>query len=438
MAPSIALILFLIAVALTVIISEKLHMNIGLVGFAFAFILGIGFCGYSSGQMAGFFPSSIFVTQLSVTFFFGFISSTGFFKGVGDRVIYAFRNNTKAIPFVLAIAAYCVGALGAGNEATPLVISPLAFAFALEAGFDPVISAMAVYGGSCWGGSLPWTSGAMLFGFCQSAIGEEAGTKAMWAALIGLFIVFWVMMLADFFIFGGTKMKKGAQLNIKEPEPFTELQKKGLWMTVIFIILVIGPSMLKTFTGLPIFATLARILDIRLVSLVMALIGIVMKLGDYKDVFKNRIPWGLLVMLGGMCTLMNVAGSMGVVQMLGDWIGNKVPVALVPAAFCLLGGLLSFITNGLTLWPMFTAMVPTMAAASGLNPIYLCCMAMVGSMPSGVSPISTGGAMATIGFDDEARTKVFWKQMLVAAVGVVFNVIFTLLGGYKLICSFFI
>jgi len=436
MSATTGLILFVIAVIATVIISEKMHVNIGIVGFIAAYILGVGFCGYSAPQMAGFFPSSIFITQFCVTFFFGFVAACGFFKGVGDRVIYSCRNTPWAIPIITAVASYAVGMLGAGNEATPLVISPLAFAFAAEAGFNPVIAAACTYFGSCRGGSLPWTSGAMLFGFCQSAIGESEGSTAMWICLIGLFVVFTVMFLFTYFVFGANKTKKGVL--VEQPRPFDAKQKQGLALTVIFIILIVVPSVINSFIPNPVCAWLVKKLDIRLVSLVFALIALGLRLGDYKDVFQHRVPWGLLVMLGGMCTLMNTAGSMGVVQYLGDWLANNVPVAMLPAAFALLGGLLSFITNGLTLWPLFTGMVPAMAAATGLNPIYLCAVAMCGSFPSGFSPISTGGAMACIGADDETRTKIFWRQMGIAGFGVVFNVLFTLVGGYRLIASFFI
>lgn len=425
------LITFLVILVLVVLISQFTKCNIGLVGLVGAYILGVIFCNYSSSQIAGFFPSSIFLTQLTVTFFFGFIGATGVFKSIGDRVVYRCRNMPWAVPIITAVAGYVVGALGAGNEATPLVISPLAFAFAAEAGFNPVIAAMAVYGGSCWGGSLPWTSGAMLFGFCETALGPEDGNTAMWVALIGCLIVFIIMFLFAYFFFGGHKTRLG--VNIKKPEPFQPMQKKVLALLILYILVLVLPSIINTWAPNAACTWIAQHMDIRVCSLIGSLVCLFLKVHDPREVLMHRVPWGLLSMLAGMCTLMNVAASMGVVDLMGNWLGSSVPAAMIPAALVMLGGLLSFVTNGLTLWPFLTSMAPALAAASGLSPTLLCACAMTSCWPSGFSPISTGGAMATIGADDDTRSQIFWRQMAVSGVGVVVNVLFALVGIYSLI-----
>jgi len=434
MSASTALIVFILAIIVTIVLSELLKVNIGIIGLLMAYVLGIVFSHMNAGQIASFFPGSIFLTQLSITFFFGFAVEAGIFKGIGDRVIYRCRKAMWAIPIITMLAGLVVGALGAGNEATPLVISPLAFAFAAEAGFNPILAALATYCGSCWAGAMPWTSGAIFFGFATTAIGDD-GNIAMWAALIQIFVVFMVMFFVSYFIFKGHRINKSS-VNISVPEPFTQKQKTVLRIVIIAILFMILPSLLSTFVPSSAFLKTAKsICDIRLICLIGSVVCMILKVSTGREILAKRVPWGLLTMLAGMCTFMSVAGSLGIVDLLANWISNEVPLALVPACFVLLGGLLSFITNGITIYPLFTGMVPAMAAASGLSPIFFCACVMTGCFPSGFSPISTGGVMAVIGASDEVKTQIWWKQMGIALFGVVINVLLTLVGFTQLIVN---
>ena len=88
MTATVGLIVFMLAIVISIILGTKLKMNIGMVALAFTFLIGVTLSGLSGRSVSGLFPTNIFVTQLVATFFYGFASLNGAFNGIADRIIY--------------------------------------------------------------------------------------------------------------------------------------------------------------------------------------------------------------------------------------------------------------------------------------------------------------------------------------------------------------
>ena len=427
MTATVGLIVFMLAIVISIILGTKLKMNIGMVALAFTFLIGVTLSGLSGRSVSGLFPTNIFVTQLVATFFYGFASLTGAFNGIADRIIYRTKKVKGALPFVVLLCTILLSMMGAGAEATPVIMSPIAFMLAAEAGFHPILASLAVWVGSVCTIGATWTpGGAVAYSIWSPHLGEEAAdATSLYIMLLLIAIGFITMLVVDFIY-----RKDLKEIEMEEPAPFTPIQKRSLMIVVIALLLMLIPAVLEALAPNPVTKWISTHITVQVVCLVGSLIFVIMGLADPKEVFSKKIPWNSLITLAGMGTLVALAGELGIVDAIGGWIGDSVPAKFMPLMLVLVAGLLSYVVAASSvIYPLFAPMVPALAAASGLSPILIAVSIMLGANISSFSPVSTGGSMAMLGASEEQRDIVMTGQFRFAMYFlIIFVAIFGVLG----------
>ena len=427
MTATVGLIVFMLAIVISIILGTKLKMNIGMVALAFTFLIGVTLSGLSGRSVSGLFPTNIFVTQLVATFFYGFASLNGAFNGIADRIIYRTKKVKGALPFVVLLCTILLSMMGAGAEATPVIMSPIAFMLAAEAGFHPILASLAVWVGSvCTIGATWRPGGAVAYSIWSPHLGEEAAdATSLYIMLLLIAIGFITMLVVDFIY-----RKDLKEIEMEEPAPFTPIQKRSLMIVVIALLLMLIPAVLEALAPNPVTKWISTHITVQVVCLVGSLIFVIMGLADPKEVFTKKIPWNSLITLAGMGTLVALAGELGIVDAIGGWIGDSVPAKFMPLMLVLVAGLLSYVVAASSvIYPLFAPMVPALAAASGLSPILIAVSIMLGANISSFSPVSTGGSMAMLGASEEQRDIVMTGQFRFAMYFlIIFVAIFGVLG----------
>ena len=427
MTATVGLIVFMLAIVISIILGTKLKMNIGMVALAFTFLIGVTLSGLSGRSVSGLFPTNIFVTQLVATFFYGFASLNGAFNGIADRIIYRTKKVKGALPFVVLLCTILLSMMGAGAEATPVIMSPIAFMLAAEAGFHPILASLAVWVGSVCTIGATWTpGGAVAYSIWSPHLGEEAAdATSLYIMLLLIAIGFITMLVVDFIY-----RKDLKEIEMEEPAPFTPIQKRSLMIVVIALLLMLIPAVLEALAPNPVTKWISTHITVQVVCLVGSLIFVIMGLADPKEVFTKKIPWNSLITLAGMGTLVALAGELGIVDAIGGWIGDSVPAKFMPLMLVLVAGLLSYVVAASSvIYPLFAPMVPALAAASGLGPVLIAVSIMLGANISSFSPVSTGGSMAMLGASEEQRDIVMTGQFRFAMYFlIIFVAIFGVLG----------
>ena len=427
MTATVGLIVFMLAIVISIILGTKLKMNIGMVALAFTFLIGVTLSGLSGRSVSGLFPTNIFVTQLVATFFYGFASLNGAFNGIADRIIYRTKKVKGALPFVVLLCTILLSMMGAGAEATPVIMSPIAFMLAAEAGFHPILASLAVWVGSVCTIGATWTpGGAVAHSIWSPHLGEEAAdATSLYIMLLLIAIGFITMLVVDFIY-----RKDLKEIEMEEPAPFTPIQKRSLMIVVIALLLMLIPAVLEALAPNPVTKWISTHITVQVVCLVGSLIFVIMGLADPKEVFSKKIPWNSLITLAGMGTLVALAGELGIVDAIGGWIGDSVPAKFMPLMLVLVAGLLSYVVAASSvIYPLFAPMVPALAAASGLSPVLIAVSIMLGANISSFSPVSTGGSMAMLGASEEQRDIVMTGQFRFAMYFlIIFVAIFGVLG----------
>ena len=427
MTATVGLIVFMLAIVISIILGTKLKMNIGMVALAFTFLIGVTLSGLSGRSVSGLFPTNIFVTQLVATFFYGFASLNGAFNGIADRIIYRTKKVKGALPFVVLLCTILLSMMGAGAEATPVIMSPIAFMLAAEAGFHPILASLAVWVGSVCTIGATWTpGGAVAYSIWSPHLGEEAADATSLYIMLLLIAIGFITMLVVYFIY----RKDLKEIEMEEPAPFTPIQKRSLMIVVIALLLMLIPAVLEALVPNPVTKWISTHITVQVVCLVGSLIFVIMGLADPKEVFTKKIPWNSLITLAGMGTLVALAGELGIVDAIGGWIGDSVPAKFMPLMLVLVAGLLSYVVAASSvIYPLFAPMVPALAAASGLSPVLIAVSIMLGANISSFSPVSTGGSMAMLGASEEQRDIVMTGQFRFAMYFlIIFVAIFGVLG----------
>lgn len=411
------LIVLLVAIILCVIISQKLKINIGIVGMFMGIVVGF-FLGMKPQNVWNLFPTNLFLLLFSTTFFFGFVSQTNVFDGISRRLIYAFRKQGWAIPIVLMVACYAIAVIGAGNYGTPALMSPLAFGLAAELGFSPVLAAAIVWIGSTLSGLYPWESKYLtLQTLYEQTVGVEGARQSMMMLTITQHILFFIVFFGCYFV---TKAYKCKPLETMEkPEPFTKDQKKALYILGAFFFLLCVPSILKRFVTAgalkPIIKWMTTYLDIRTLTISFAIIFHISGLGNAKEVFKSKIPWDSIFKAVGMVTVAALANEVDMVGTLSHLFeaANLPPILICPLLVICCAGLGAITDGTAVVAPLFIPIAAAMAPLANITPAMMGACIYAAANCTSVSPLSTGGNMATIGASNEQRDGGLYKNQFI-------------------------
>ena len=428
----------LLAVAASIAISYFCKVNLGIPALVFAYIIGVFVQGMKVKEVVAQWPTSVVFQLMTITMFFSFAIFNGTLPKVADNIIYKFRNNAKVIPFALLLIGTVIGALGAPPPACATILAVLTFTIAVPAGLSPWLCAVIV----CFGGSIgtffPWAvqgsviksrGDDMLEGTSFAGMGEFTAYKACLHWILFTLILF----LIFFFI---TKAYKIGKVDVKKPEPFTDIQKKNLIIIIVVAALVIVPNLLKLFIkGNATLNKLASALDIQMLAIIGTLICTLMKLGSERDAIVKGIPWNTIMMVGGVCTMMGVASAAGVTQYIGDQLAaSSFSTAAIVAILALIGAFLSLFSGAINaVFPMLGAIAVPYATAAGISPIPLLVAIVVGASATAISPFSTGGAIMIANVPDQkVADGLFLKTIVLAICGAALAALMAVTGIFNI------
>lgn len=422
-------IIFAIAIILSIVLGEKLKINQGILAFGFSFIICILLGGMPAANViTKSFPSGLVFLLLITTFFYGFASSNGLIKNLADRIMYAFRKKPAAIPFVMVFVAMLMSALGASGEGTVLVLSPLFFSLAISMGFNPILAVIASGCGGVATSFLYWVgSGAFQIGLLEPMVGHEAAFASMQSCAICSIIATVVLFVLYYIFCKGYKVK--APESMEKPAPLDSKQKLSLaYILIAIFCLVIIPLITTIIPGVPVLNKIKGFLDIRTVMTLGVIACVLTKVGNEREVVVKKIPWNLIIMLAGMMTLISSMSQVGTIDFIKAQLGvgmSPILAILILFVFCCL---LGAVTGGLTVILLLAPIASTLASASGLPLVTVLSVGLVATNAMSLSPYSTGGAMAIAGCPDDLRSSVIKKQYLAMFLYAVISLVLCLVG----------
>lgn len=410
--------LSLFSLAAAIFLGFFRKMNTGLVCIGFALLLG-KIAGMADRDIIGGFNYSLFLMLLGVTYLFGLAEINGTLKLLTRKITVLAGKHTYMIPVVMYIFATVLSALGPGTIPTTAIMMVFGMTLAVEMKINPAMLAAIIFLGAAGGGMSPLAAtGIIGLDLC-----EGFGLTGIELPLLVNGILSSTVYAALVYVaFGGYKLKSDVVLKFSDIPAFNKEQ----------IITLIG---IASMVGL----VLLFKVNVGLASFTVAMVLSFLRVSDEEQALK-KIPWGTLLLICGVGVLMNVIIALGGIDLLSASLASVMSAKTATAILGVTAGVMSWFssTSGVvmpTLIPTIPHIIEQMSIS--VNPVeWVTAISMV-SNTAGISPLSTGGALALAAYSAEAGVaageldRLFIKMFSISAVGVVTLSILAYFGFYR-------
>ncbi len=390
---------------LAIILGFLRHMNTGLLSIAFALVLG-RIAGIPDKAVIAGFNYSLFLILLGVTYLFSIAQLNGSLALLAEKVVALTGRHTAFVPIVIYLFSTVLSALGPGTVPTIAIMMVFSMTLAAEMKISPVMLAALVVLGASGGGVSPLAA----TGIIGKNLCEQIGLSGVEAPfLINGVLSMTVYAVVVYVVLGGWRLQSERIINLSELPRFNVKQRVTLIGIAIMVVLVM---FFHFNVGLASFAVAA------LLSL--------MKVTDEGEALKN-VPWGTLLLIGGVSVLMNLIIKLGGIELLSDTLASIMTPATATAIMGVTAGCMSWCssTSGVVM-PTLIPAIPELFAelGGGFDEIEMATSISMISHCAGISPLSTGGGLALAAYSSAAKASVpeqhrlFVRLFVVSACGV--------------------
>ncbi|SDY25475.1 Dicarboxylate carrier protein MatC N-terminus [Modestobacter sp. DSM 44400] len=203
-------ILILLAVFL---IATVLPVHMGALALTATFIAAYFIYGSEdySDSVFGFFPGSLFVVLVGVTYLFAIAKNNGTVDWLVHAAVKASGGRLVAIPWAMFTVTAALTAIGGVVPAVVAIIAPVGMSFARRYNINPVLMGLFIINGATAGGFSPIS----IFGVITNTVVADNDLPGSPLFLWGASIVINVLLsIVVFFLFGGRKLLGGGRVDM--------------------------------------------------------------------------------------------------------------------------------------------------------------------------------------------------------------------------------
>lgn len=413
----------LLALVVAIVIGFTRKSNVGILCMGFAMIIGELY-GFSSKDVISGFSSSLCIQMLGIMYFFAIINGNGTLTIVANKVVALVGKKHYLIPVVMFVIGYVLCAVGPGAIPTLTIIPILAVPIAVSAGLNPIMVALIGQMGVQAGRMSPLTPEAAVV---ESLMTESQISGSTIPIGLCMLLVDVILSLGVYIYYKGWKVEQVQKQEVKNTEEL-KLQKEHIISLAALVVVIAGVLFFSWNVGLSGF----------LAGSILIALGI----GDEKKAIKG-ISWNVVLMVLGVGVLMNIISLSGGIDILVDILENIMGPKTAAAILSLVAAILSFFSSGLgVVFPTFVPVAGQLAGTFGINALELTAAVVVGGTITGISPISSVGAlvMAAVAQEEGSekkypQNKLFVELFAIAFAGMLILFLLALCGAFGFICG---
>lgn len=416
-------IISLLALVLAIVLGFTRKSNVGILCMGLAMLVGL-YGGLSSKEIISGFSNSLCIQMLGIMYFFAIISENGTLTIVANKIVKMVGNRHYLIPIVIFIIGYVLCAVGPGAIPTLTIVPALAVPIAISAGLNPVMVGVIGQMGVQAGRMSPLTPEAAVVSNLMAEQQITGSTVTVGFCMLATDVI---MSILVYVYYKGWKIDKSqSNVAVKDEKEYV-LHKENIISLIALALVIIGVLAFSWNVGLAGF----------LVGSILIAVGI----GNEKKAIK-AISWNTVLMVLGVGVLMNIISLSGgidiLVQVLESIMGPKTASAILS----FVSAILSFFSSGLgVVFPTFIPTAGHLAGSFGINALELTAAVVVGGTYTGLSPISSAGAlvMAAVAQEKDSekkypQNKMFVELFGIAFVGMLVTFLLALTGVFGFIC----
>ena len=408
-------ILSLVLLFLAIILGFLRHMNTGLLSIAFALVLA-RVAGIPDKAVIAGFNYSLFLILLGVTYLFSIAQLNGSLALLAEKVVAMTGRHTPLVPIVIYIFSTVLSALGPGTVPTIAIMMVFSMTLAAEMKIPPVMLAALVVLGASGGGVSPLAATGII---AKNLCGQIGLSGVEMPFLMNGVLSMTIYAAVVYIALGGWRLHSDHVIHLFELPAFSAKQKTTLAGIAVMVVLV----MFFHF-------------NVGLTSFAVAAVLSLLKVADEGEALKN-VPWGTLILIGGVSVLMNLIIKLGGIELLSDTLASVMTPSTATAITGITAGCMSWCssTSGVVM-PTLIPAIPDLFEdlGGGFDPIEMATSLSMISHCAGISPLSTGGGLALAAYSSAAKASVpeqhrlFVRLFAVSACGVFFLSFLSWLG----------
>ncbi|MGF0311024.1 MULTISPECIES: SLC13 family permease [Nocardiaceae] len=436
-------ILPLIALVAMFVIATFFPINIGILGFIGAFVVGYFALGFDDKEILNEFPSSIVLTIVGVTYFFGMAKRNGTIDLLVNSCIRAVHGRVTVVPWVFFFVASVLTALGTFSPAAVALIVPAAMAFAARTGMSPLVMGIMVINGAHAGAFSPISVSGVLVRDIVENNGLALDPWTLFFASYGINLLLSVLTVVGYaalarvkgFEYTATGSNSPAPGSgpvggspVKTPVPTgggtgggsTAGGSTAVLTRPKTTTLVDAPAPVTFVQKLTLFligALLVLVLVLHLpISFIAIGAGAVLAFTDLKK--QNEaiadISWSTVLLVAGMVTYISILQEVGTIDHLAEMaitIGAPIIVAIV---LCYVIGITSAFASSTALLAAVIPLAMPLLGTGALPVVGVVAALAISATVVDVSPFSTNGALVLANAQNIERPR-FYRQLLLNA-----------------------
>ncbi len=388
----------LLALFATVAIGLYARVNMGILGIAFAFVVGSFVIGMDPVAIyAKGFPLRLFFLLLGTTLFSAVARQNKTYSVLARQLAYLSDGNRRLACFIVFALCFVMALLGMGTIVTAAVLLPLMIEYANREELPEFLIILLSISG-CLAGGL---SGIAPTGILAKQLAGTVGITLYWPVFIVSVLTFSLHALVFFLLFGGPGLHR---LPRERHEPMILDGRQFSTIMVAFAVVT---------------AIIGFHLDLGLSMFMGAAVLLLCGAGD-QDKAIAAVDWKTILLLSGVGILFYVIVESGGVNMLRQFLTEKMELRTAGAFASLFAGAMSLTSSSTAV--VMPALIPSIpeiagAAAYGGSGVQILAAIMVGTHTAAYSPISTMGALglsATTG--GEAKKQALFTKLLLVAL----------------------
>ena len=435
-------ILPLMALVAMFVIATFFPINIGILGFIGAFGVGAFLLGYDDKEILAAFPSSIVLTIVGVTYFFGMAKKNGTIDLLVNACIRGVRGRVTVVPWVFFFCASVLTALGTFSPAAVALISPAAMSFAARTKMSPLVMGIMTINGAHAGAFSPISvSGVLVCDIVESS-GLSINPWTLFFASYGINLLLSVLTVIGYAILArmrnlefsatGSASKDGlegiwAAGSTPGTDPGTAPTSGGSGgstglltrpQTDVLIETQVHPvtrvqKLTLALIGIVLVLVLVFHLPISFVAIAAGAILAFTDLSKQSEAIAG-ISWSTVLLVAGMVTYISLMQEIGTIDHLAGMAITIGAPLLVAVVLCYVVGITSAFASSTALLTAVIPMALPLLQTGALPVVGVVAALAISATVVDVSPFSTNGALVLANAQGIHRPR-FYRQLLLNA-----------------------
>jgi di/tricarboxylate transporter len=384
------------ALVITILASCTGRINAGVLGLAFAWLVGVHAGDMTMAQVAAGFPVQLFLTLAGVTYLFALAQANGTMDRLTRRVVHRAPPNRGLLPAIFFGLAWFLSTIGPGAIGAATLVFPMAMAAAGRAGIPAFLMSVMICNGANAGNLAPFSPAGVVVHGLTARMGMEGHVLSFY---LYNFLAHVLVGFGGYLLLGGWRLlgdgaaPPGGSADDAELTAAHKLTLGvigGLFLAVVCFGLDAG---MAAFAGAGLL-TLARAAS--------------------EPVAIRGMPWGVMLMVCGVSTLVALLERTGGLVLFTGLLARVSTPATAPAVGAFATALLSAYssTSGVVLPAFLPTVNPLVTELGGGDPVAIAASMSIGAQLSDVSPLSALGALCIAGAAAHEDRRALFNKLL--------------------------